>query len=92
MHRVAHPESVAELARRLLTGAAEFRRQEAILNTPRAVNHEMTDGSARGVAAATSVLVLSLHELDGTFLERGVAADITRRILRAYLDQIERTR
>ena len=44
--------------------------------------------SQRGMASATSMLVLCLHELDGTMIERGVARDITRRVVAAYLDQI----
>ena len=70
--------------------------RDAWLNS-RAVIHETSDewearASRRGFAAAVSVLSLALHEYDGDYLDRGVAEDITRRVLRAYLDQIGEAR
>lgn len=86
------PESVAELAERLLLGTVTLRREEAILNTPRATLHEISsdDASRAGVAAAASVLCICLDEVDGTRLDHGIARDISRRMIRAYLDQVER--
>jgi hypothetical protein len=47
-------------------------------------------GSRCGMAAATSVLQLCLHELDGTLIDRDVAREFARRVIRSYLDQVER--
>lgn len=95
--RLTHPpESVAELAERLLLGTATLRREEAILHTPRAISHPDTvalrGDHDRGLASATSMLTLALNEATGDWLDRGVARDITRRIITAYLDQIGGTR
>ena len=45
----------------------------------------------RGVAAATSALISCLHDIDGTWLERGLAYDVVRQVVTTYLDQIERS-
>jgi hypothetical protein len=46
----------------------------------------------RALASATSTLILALSEVDGDMVERGIARDITRRVIAAYLDQMERIR
>jgi hypothetical protein len=56
--------------------------------TPRDAD-DLDQASRRGMASATSMLALCLHELDGTDLERGVARDIARRVVCAYLDQMQ---
>ena len=50
---------------------------------------DLDAASRRGMASATSMLAICLHELDGTDLERGVARDIARRVVCAYLDQMQ---
>ncbi len=47
-------------------------------------------GSRCGMAAATSVLQLCLHELDGSVVDRELVREFARRTIRAYLDQVER--
>ena len=45
----------------------------------------------RGVAAATSTLIACLHDVDGSWLERGLAYDVVRQVVLTYLDQIDRS-
>lgn len=47
-------------------------------------------GSRCGMAAATSVLQLCLHELDGSIVDRDLVREFARRVITAYLDQVER--
>ena len=87
-HSVAQPESVADMAHRLLLGAAEFR-QEEILLTPQAVNHDdnfaREQADRRGRAVAVATLIQALNEYDGSWLDVGPARDIARRVVDAYL-------
>ena len=98
MHRVAStPQSVnggvADMALDFLSRLNQCR-AEQILTTPGAVSHPAPDTAAahrRGLAAATSSLIACLHDVDGSWLERGLAYDVTRQVVLTYLDQIERS-
>ena len=50
---------------------------------------DMAQRSRKGMASATSMLELCLNELDGTFLDRDCAQAIARRVINAYLDQMQ---
>jgi hypothetical protein len=90
--RVASPFDVGKMAEQFLHGVTTLRREEAIALTPRATIHGadrgLADDHTRGLISATSMLTLTLHEATGDVLDRGIARDITRRVVAAYLDQI----
>jgi hypothetical protein len=89
-----HPStSVAQMAEQLLHGITTLRREEAIALTPAAVAPRPAteaDASRAGLAAAASMVQITLEEIDGSIIERGIATAIARRVIRAYLDQLER--
>jgi len=83
---------VSRFAEDLLRGVTTLRREEAILNTPRATNHSDAEAvkqdHVRGLVVATSMLQITLEEATGDVLDRGLAREIVRRVIAAYLDQI----
>jgi hypothetical protein len=89
-----HPAtSVAQMAEQFISGLNTLRREEAVAMAPAAVApRPMTDADASraGLAAATSMVQITLEEIDGSIIDRGIATAIARRVVRAYLDQIER--
>lgn len=43
-----------------------------------------------GLAAATSSVISTIHEIDGDWIERSMASEIARKAIASYLTQIER--
>jgi len=88
--RVTPQTDVGKMAEQFITGLNALRAAEASPLTHHVPRLADTDASRAGLSAATSALQIGLEQATGDALDRAVAREIARVVVRAFEDQVLR--